>query len=450
MRISVVIPVHNEEKYIGRCLESLEGQTFEEIEIICVDDQSTDNSLAIIKEHAERDSRIRIITIDKSGAAVARNIGIDNAMGDYLAILDADDEYNPRMLETMLKQIIADGSDICVCGSEYIDAVTGELLPIESALNTALLPESPFDPTSIADDILMCCVGWSWDKLFSRDYINRRGLRFQSIPNSEDAYFVFMAMMLADKISYTSEILTTHRNNKEGSVSSPKLRSQNWQCMFLAMNALYIGLYNNNKYEVYEKGFVRWTASFSKWYITTLEQPYRDDAIKHMKDMLIPKLSLDSFGIEYFNSTDDYYWIKALVCLPVGKDVHYGDTLISFYHLISNMGESIRQKEIAISNLSYALDMYGVKLDESKKVKLTASYRIGRFFTWLPRRAVGAFRALRQHGIGFVLVRLFGGKKRAEALHEKREAKALAIKAEMAYAATNDETTANEHQKDAI
>jgi glycosyltransferase involved in cell wall biosynthesis len=96
-KVSIVIPVYNVENYLKECLNSLINQTFKDIEIICVNDGSTDNSLNILNEYSQNDNRIKVFNQSNSGAAISRNNGIKEANGEYLAILDADDIYYSTM-----------------------------------------------------------------------------------------------------------------------------------------------------------------------------------------------------------------------------------------------------------------------------------------------------------------------------------------------------------------
>jgi glycosyltransferase involved in cell wall biosynthesis len=96
--ISIIIPVYNAEKYLNKCLESVINQTLKDIEIICINDGSTDNSLDILQKYAKQDNRFIIINQDSSGAGVARNAGLDKAQGEYLAFLDSDDFFELDML----------------------------------------------------------------------------------------------------------------------------------------------------------------------------------------------------------------------------------------------------------------------------------------------------------------------------------------------------------------
>ena len=90
-KISVIIPVHNVEKYIGKCLGSIVSQTYKDLEIICIDDQSSDNSLKILTDFAQKDTRIKLIKQDHKGVSAARNNGLNIATGEYISFIDSDD-----------------------------------------------------------------------------------------------------------------------------------------------------------------------------------------------------------------------------------------------------------------------------------------------------------------------------------------------------------------------
>ena len=101
VKISVVIPVYNVEKYLEQCLDSVIAQSFEDIEVICVNDGSTDSSLEILKRYADNDSRIKIISQKNKGAGAARNVGIENAAGEYVYFMDSDDYLNSDAFERL-------------------------------------------------------------------------------------------------------------------------------------------------------------------------------------------------------------------------------------------------------------------------------------------------------------------------------------------------------------
>ena len=111
-KVSVIIPVYNVEKYLRECLDSVVNQTLKDIEIICINDGSPDNSLAILEEYAKKDSRIIVISQENSGVSTARNVGIDLAKGDYLYFIDADDYAEPDLLELSYQKALSTQCDI--------------------------------------------------------------------------------------------------------------------------------------------------------------------------------------------------------------------------------------------------------------------------------------------------------------------------------------------------
>ena len=111
-KVSVIIPVYNTEKYLRRCFDSVVNQTLSDIEIICINDCSTDNSLEILQEYASKDKRIKLIDFKvNKGAAIARNIGIDAATGEYIGFVDSDDFVDLDFYEKLYKKAAETGAD---------------------------------------------------------------------------------------------------------------------------------------------------------------------------------------------------------------------------------------------------------------------------------------------------------------------------------------------------
>ena len=118
--ISVIVPVYKVEKYLGRCVESLLSQTYENTEIILVDDGSPDNCPALCDAYADKYEKIRVIHQENKGLSGARNTGIDHAKGEYLAFVDSDDKWSPYFLESLYKALKEHDADISQCRWEYM------------------------------------------------------------------------------------------------------------------------------------------------------------------------------------------------------------------------------------------------------------------------------------------------------------------------------------------
>ncbi len=122
-KVSIIVPVYNVESYLNRCLDSLINQSFDDIEIICINDGSTDSSLEILKEYEKKDSRVKIINQENQGLSGARNSGIEIAIGDYISFVDSDDWINLDMIKEMYQQANIENADVVICSytREYSD-----------------------------------------------------------------------------------------------------------------------------------------------------------------------------------------------------------------------------------------------------------------------------------------------------------------------------------------
>ena len=122
--VSVIVPVYNVEKYLTRCLDSIVEQTYQKLEILLINDGSTDDSGEICRQYAERDSRIRLFHQENRGQSAARNVGLDNMTGEYIVFVDSDDYISPYLIECLLNCILEYGTLITVCG--YLDVEDGD------------------------------------------------------------------------------------------------------------------------------------------------------------------------------------------------------------------------------------------------------------------------------------------------------------------------------------
>lgn len=211
-RVSVIIPVYNEEQYLRECLDSVCAQTMKDIEIICVDDGSTDASCEILEEYVRKDNRVSVYHQQNQFAGIARNNGLGHATGEYIAFLDCDDFFAPDNLKCMYNQAKKMDADICVCKANRLDEKYNICAAGRSDVNKLRIPESNlFHFGSNTDYILNFTNTVVWNKLFRRAFIEREGLRFPAHRTSEDAWFTWIAMCRAERITTVDRALLTHR-----------------------------------------------------------------------------------------------------------------------------------------------------------------------------------------------------------------------------------------------
>gem|GEM_PF-965389 len=246
------MPVYNTEAYLAECLDSIFAQTFQDFEVICVDDGSTDGSSGILKDYASRHPNMRVIAQQNAGAGAARNRGLDAACGRYYSFLDSDDFFEPTFLQDLLEAI--EGSDISVCASYAYDDETKKARVLSTSLVLEGLPGSSFSPQEVSGRLFNFAMGWAWDKLFSADLVSRLGLRFQEIRSNNDLYFVFTAMANADRISVCEKKLCYHRKNTRGSLQDNI--SETYENIFISRRKLHDGLVESGTYETYRSSFL--------------------------------------------------------------------------------------------------------------------------------------------------------------------------------------------------
>ena len=216
--VSVIIPVYNAEKYLRQCLDSVCSQTLRNIEIICVDDGSSDSSPAILAGYAGQDPRFKLITQENSGPGTARNNGVRNARGDYLAFIDSDDFWDPELLEKALAQAEKYGADICLYPFAVYDESTASAA--DSGYSVWMPAEKCFSPLEVRDRIFQMTPPAPGFRLYKRDLVERHGISFLPQYLAEDMHFVYPAMAFAERICYISDIHAFLRRGTSGNISS--------------------------------------------------------------------------------------------------------------------------------------------------------------------------------------------------------------------------------------
>lgn len=300
-KVSVIIPVYNVEKYIKECLNSIVNQTFKDIEIICVDDGSTDDSLSILNEYAKKDSRITVLTQKNQGAAVARNRGIEIAKGEYLSILDSDDFFDVKMLEKMYNKAIDTDADIVICEANRIEEKSKNVYILQNALRKRYLPDKDvFNYADIKDKIFQLTTAWAWNKLFKKDYIIQENVRFQNLKNINDFYFGYLALLLAKKITTVNDTLVMYRTNSKAQLTEN--RDKGVFCFAKAALKLRRELIKRDIYKNVEQSFINVCIELTLLNVIFKIKKYKNKLklITFLKEYYFKKLDIENKPKDYF------------------------------------------------------------------------------------------------------------------------------------------------------
>lgn len=212
IKVSVVIPVYNESDYLHPALDSVLDQTLREIEIICVDDGSTDDSLDIVKEYQKADDRIRIVTEQNAGPAWARNNGLRRARGEFVIFLDADDFFEPTLLERLYTRGCEQNLDIVLTDYDFYNCNTATFVRrIPSKHEGIYAGGAVVSKAEYPDVILDSTTGSAWNKLFRRRFLEEKNLSFLDIQVFEDVYLTTTALSMAERVGAVDGVLLHHR-----------------------------------------------------------------------------------------------------------------------------------------------------------------------------------------------------------------------------------------------
>jgi len=215
-KFSIIIPVYNVEKYLSDCMNSLINQTYGDIEIICVNDGSEDNSLGILESFAQNDGRIKIINQENKGVSAARNTGLENATGEYVLFVDSDDWLEINACEK-INSVIAPDIDIVFCNGNTRNA-NGSVVVLQE--NNPVLDKKNNFFEYIEECFKSLNLRSVWGKAYSREYLKKNNIKFlEDLWFGEDTYFLMCNMCKNPQIYVMEDCLYNYRIYAQNSLS---------------------------------------------------------------------------------------------------------------------------------------------------------------------------------------------------------------------------------------
>lgn len=315
VKVSVIIPVYNAEAYLRQCMDSVVNQTQEELEIICVDDGSTDTSAEILKEYAVKDRRIAIYSKSNAGYGHTINYGLERSKGKYIAIVESDDFIDANGIEKLYA--CAEENNADYVRSNYYEFSGGE----KDKLNTSLNPYVNKKIKSACEEKeLFYNIGVSpWACLYKRSFLDGNNIRMNETPGAsfQDNSWQFQVLLQAKKIVLLKEAYYHYRiDNMSSSVNNRKKVF----CVVDEKN------YMERKLEEYKitdfsilTAFARFVFVIYKWNYSRISGEYQQDFLMEWKKELLDQKQRGILNREVFDEeqwdeinnillqTDDYY-----------------------------------------------------------------------------------------------------------------------------------------------
>ena len=228
--VSVILPVYNVEKYLEICVHTILKQTYPCLEVVAVNDGSTDNSLEILERIASFDKRIRIVTQENKGLSAARNRGLGEARGEYVQFVDSDDFISPNLLERTVEVSMKNKSDICLFNLKLFLTNTNKYGFFRDELFFLLNDERS---TSFQESPRLGEIIGAWDRLFKADFLASKGIRFVDGLIYEDVPFTIETITQTNNISIIKDHLYYYRKNVSSSITGQEASNKKFRENFL-------------------------------------------------------------------------------------------------------------------------------------------------------------------------------------------------------------------------
>lgn len=214
--VTVIVPVYNAEKYLEECIESILNQTYPKIEVVLIDDGSTDSSKNICDSYAKNDNRVIVVHKQNEGVSIARNTGLEIAKGELIAFCDADDYYHPNQIEKMVAELEDKEAELCICGyHSFENADNGDFCVTEDKGSIWTKDEAIHNV--LCNDM---CKGYLWNKLFYKSIIDAKPKNYfeTDISILEDEIFVLQYLKKIDTACFISSEFYGYRQTSGSAI----------------------------------------------------------------------------------------------------------------------------------------------------------------------------------------------------------------------------------------
>lgn len=270
VKVSVIVPVYNTEQYLPQCLDSLLAQTLTAIEIICINDGSTDTSWDILCDYQKRDARIKIFTQEKSSIGAARNIGIQKAIGNYIGFVDSDDFVDKKMYEILYRRSVQYRLDVTLAN---INLYYGDYHKARLYRNNEQFQRlENLSPFAVRDAPEVLQNVGIWDKLYNRKFLKQNSLLNPIDTVYEDHLFSFKALVLAKNIGVVNLPLYYYRKSLPNSITGKEIKNDLYKFNFLTISqSIFDFLIQKNMWDVCLGEYVKYLFSNAFWHQSNIE-----------------------------------------------------------------------------------------------------------------------------------------------------------------------------------
>ncbi len=376
-KVSIIIPVYNAEQYIGECLNSVSRQTLTEIEILCIDDCSTDNSVERLKRAAINDSRVILIQNEHNlGAGETRNRGIMLARGKYFFFLDADDFLETDAIEKLY--CCAEDQELQLCFCSHVNYNDADKVIGKTTHTTDVFLKRYRDQVFSWNEVQrflyqnIYCV--PWNRLYLTDFVRNSPIRFPDLKNSEDLFFGEAIVTMAERmgVADSEHPLVYYRRGRKGQISSTVGR--NPYCMLESIKLLYDFLKSSHKLGGMEKCYHTIMLELLLFPIQAAEQ--QEQVIRYTVEQGFPEIGMSDLTGDDFTNIASY---KKYCELLKGRKSNFDTYMVSVMEdrkKLNIIGEFLQQNKDRKTALWGMAKKGQILLHELEKINREFDYYI--------------------------------------------------------------------------
>ena len=304
--VSVIIAAYNCENFIEQCIQSLINQTFRDFEIICVDDGSTDSTLAKLKDFESKYKYIHVYTQKNQYAGVARNHGMKYAQGKYLLFLDSDDFFEPNLLELATEAALKNDAEIVVFGGQEYDSVTHQYSSCKFPVSPSLFPSDKTVASNqdFGEKLFQANSCLAWNKLIKHSFAKQYGVKFGDTKSSNDTVFVYTLLSLAEKIVLVNKVLVNYRVNNPKSLQRSK--ANHWETLLIAFLALKKEMIRFGTFERHKRSFVNKILQAICYFLSTIDEHTQKVMKSSLANKYFSLLDLENLESKYIYNKNFY------------------------------------------------------------------------------------------------------------------------------------------------
>lgn len=320
-KISIIIPVYNAGKYLAACLDSILAQTCQDFELMLVDDCSTDDSLLFCKQYAACYAQIHLLQhAHNQGAAMARNTGMDQAQGDYLAFIDADDCIEPEYLECLLQTAVQTKADVVVEGCKlWQEDTDGQQGKVENHPVIDQLMILPTDKDYRFNQLFEYRIPTvPWGRIFCREFLQAHGIRFRPAPFFDDCMFNFPVLYFAATYVLIPQTHYGYRFTPESVTRGNEINKVDRFIDAILLNLQYINDWAGKMPELVQKPYLKTMVQlyfFNVSFHQQLMPLFKEYPMEVVNSRLYPALQ------KYFGENTDYILLMIGKCMTQAKKI---------------------------------------------------------------------------------------------------------------------------------